>query len=288
MVEIAGGDFNGMDCLWLSNGQVRLAITRDRGPRIVFWGRQDGSNLLAELPDAILPTPSGPLNLLGGHRLWYAPEVVETTYWPDNQPVSVSQSPNGATFTQQPDGIGIVKSMALELSSDSPEVTVVHNLLNAGSQSRDLAPWALTMCRLGGVALLPQPQAPVDSHGLWANRHFSFWPYTDVTDERIALRNRISLIYVAPGPNNKLGYQNTHGWFAYQLDGTLFTKHFQPDRNVEFYFSDTSIELESLGEPVTLAPGQQVQHDEVWRLHPAPTPVQTEDDALALASALGM
>jgi hypothetical protein len=288
MVDIAAGDFNGMDCLWLSNGQVRLAVTTDRGPRIVSWGLQDGPNLLAELPDAVLSSPNGPFNLLGGHRLWYAPEVIESTYWPDTQPVTVVRTHNGASFTQQPDGIGIVKTITLELSPDSPQVTVAHTLLNTGSEPRDLAPWALSMCRLGGVALLPQPQAPVDSHGLWPNRRFSFWPYTDVTDKRIALRNRISLIFVTPGPNNKVGYHNTHGWFAYQIDGILFSKHFNPGLSVEFYFSDTSIELESLGNLVTLAPGKQAHHGEVWRLYSAPTPVQTEDDALALASALNL
>jgi hypothetical protein len=267
---------------------VRLAATTDRGPRIVFWGLDGGPNLLAELPDAVLPSPNGPLNLLGGHRLWYAPEVVETTYRPDAQPVTVTQTPDGAAFTQPDDGTGIAKTIAIALSPDSPQATVAHTLVNTGSEPRDLTPWALSMCKLGGVALLPQPQAPVDSHGLWPNRHFSFWPYTDITDKRIALRNRISLIFVTPGPSNKLGYHNMHGWFAYQIDGTLFSKHFDKGTNVEFYFSDTSIELESLGKSVTLGPGEEAHHSEVWTLHPAPSDVQTEDDALALASTLGL
>lgn len=98
----------------------------------------------------------------------------------------------------------------------------------------------------------------------------------------------MSLVHATPGPNNKLGYHNSHGWFAYLLDGTLFSKHFDRGLNVEFFFSDTSIELESVGKLVALAPGERAQHGEVWRLHSAPSPVQTEDDAVALASALGL
>jgi hypothetical protein len=296
MAEITPGEFNGMACLWLDNGQVRLAVTTDRGPRIVFWGRQAGENLLAELPDAVSEGPDGTtLHFLGGHRLWYAPEVRSRTYWPDDDPLQVNRSPDGASFAAPADGAGIVKQIAVDLAPGGPEVRVTHALRNAGRWTVELAPWAISMCRPGGVAMLPQPREQVDPDGFLPNRLFSFWPYSDTTDRRLYLGNRMALVRAQPGPNNKIGYRNVHGWFAYWLDGTLFSKHFDPrldgrhpDQgcNAEFFFTDPLIELETLGPLVHLDPGSEVTHVETWRLHDAPSPVTTEADAISLADAL--
>ena len=113
---------------------------------------------MAELPDAAQQTPNGTLHFLGGHRLWYAPEVLETTYWPDDERLTVEQTSNGASFTGRPDGQGIVKRMAITVSADQPQIKVSHALTNSGSAAVRLAPWALSMTRPGGVAILPQPR----------------------------------------------------------------------------------------------------------------------------------
>lgn len=295
MADTDSGEFNGMACRWLGNKHVRLAVTTDRGPRIVFWGRPGGANLFTEVPEAVIPAPDGPYYLLGGHRLWYAPEVLNRTYGPDNDPVAVDEGPHGLAFTGPVDGAGIVKQIAVAVAADRAEVVVTHTLRNDGRWVVELAPWAISMCRPGGVALLPQPREKTDPDGFLPNRRFSFWPYTDVTDARLRLGNQITLVYANPGPNNKVGYRNTHGWFAYWLEGTLFSKHFDPrldgthpDQgcNAEFFFAQDVIELESLGPLVQLAPGGQVTHEEIWRLHGAPTPVQSEADAVALADTL--
>lgn len=297
MTEITAGEFNGMACCWLSNDHVRLAVTTERGPRIAFWGWHDGENLFAEVPEAVLATPAGPFHLLGGHRLWYAPEVLDRTYWPDNDPVTVAEIAGGAAFTTPVDGAGIVKQMTVVVAPERPEVTVTHTLRNSGRWAVQLAPWAISMCRTGGVALLPQPQQPTDAAGFWPNRRFSFWPYSDVADPRLHLGNRIALIHATPGPNNKIGYRNVQGWFAYWIDGTLFTKHFDPrlaaehpDQgcNAEFFFAQDVIELESLGPLVQLEPGAQVTHEEGWHLQAAASPVETEDDAVAVTAALNL
>ncbi len=297
MVTITEGDFNGMACLWLSNPHVRLAVTTARGPRVAFWGWRDGPNLFAELPDAAVETPAGPYYFLGGHRLWYAPESLDTTYWPDNHPLEVTHTGDEATFTTQADNAGIVKQITIHLSPDAPQVRLTHTLSNAGPASIHLALWAITMCRPGGVALLPQPQQPTDPQGFLPNRNFSYWPYTDILDNRLVQGNRVVLVKATPGPNNKIGYRSTHGWLAYLLDNTLFTKSFDPQLrgehpdmgcNAEVFFSDNVIELETLAPLVTLDPGSETTHEETWALHNVTTPVEKEDDALALAGLLDL
>src|SRR3954447_13488789 len=117
MVNITAGDFNGLACLWLDNGKVRLAVTTDRGPRLVFWGwsKEGSGNIFVEVPDITDETPGGTYHFLGGHRLWYAPEIHDRTYWPDNDPLEVTPIENGVTLMAPPDGPGIVKGMTITL-----------------------------------------------------------------------------------------------------------------------------------------------------------------------------
>jgi hypothetical protein len=296
MIAVEPGEFNGMACRWLGNGQVRLAVTVDRGPRVAFWGLDGGRNLFAELPGMVEQTPVGPFRFVGGHRLWHAPEAFHRTYWPDDWQVEVEEVDGGARFVTPADGTGIVKELRIELVADQSRVRVTHTLRNFGLWPVELAPWALSMCRLGGVVLLPQPRALADPHGLLPNRHFVFWPYGGPTDERLHLGNRIALIHARPAPKNKLGYRNHHGWVAYWLDGTLFSKRFDPRLeadhpdfgcNAESYLDERFVEVETLGPLTRLAPGAAASHVELWELHPDVPPVTTEDHAVTVAQALG-
>lgn len=288
-------DFNGMACHWLTNGRLRLAITTERGPRIVFCGLDGGRNLLVETPEFMLPSPNGPLGLLGGHRLWYAPELPERTYWPDERPVTVEELTGGARFTAAIDGAGIEKSFAVTLAENASTVTVAHRLKNTGDTTIELAVWALTMVPLGGVALLPQPYGNVDEAGLLPNRFLSLWPYSDPTDPRLRWGNRIMCVRGTPAAANKLGYRNAHGWLAHWLDGTLLVKSFpanldarHPDNgcNAECYLNDEFMEVESLGGLINLAPGKTVEHEEVWRFYSGIESPEDEATAMGIAERL--
>lgn len=298
MIAQEAGTYNGLACHWLSNGLIRLAVTVECGPRVVFCGWEDGGrNLFAETPDVVLDSPNGQCRLIGGHRFWHAPEIVERTYWPDDRPVAVETRDGGARFTPVADGFGIVRELALTLVEGEARVTVEHRLRHEGTEALDLAPWALTMVAMGGVTLLPQPQGNVDAAGVLPNRYFTFWPYSDPADPRLTWGNRIVLVRGTPAGANKLGYRNRHGWLGHWLDGTLFTKEFAPHPeaahpdngcNAECYVKDTFMEVESLGPLVRLAPGESVAHEEIWRFHPGVAPIASEDDAVAVAARIGL
>lgn len=299
-VEAEPGRFNGLECLWLSNGLIRLAVTTGRGPRILSWGWRDDTSIFAEVPRMVERTAEGVYEFLGGHRLWYAPEALERTYWPDLAPPEVTTLECGARFAAPPDAAGIARELTCSLAVDRPEARIGHRLTNVGRWPVQLAAWAPTMCRLGGIALLPQPQGRVDAAGLLPNRRFSLWPYSDPADPRLVWGNRLVLVHGRPGPRNKIGYFNDQVWIGYWLKGTLFSKHVgaasppagaeYPDFGVtaECFFDDAVVEIESMGPLVTLAPGASVTHDEVWRLHRSDLPVGTEAEALGLTGALGL
>jgi hypothetical protein len=274
-----GNDFFGLPTRTLDNGQLRLDYLAEAGPRIVrLFAAGSQENLLAELPNMKIDTPQGPYFIRGGHRLWHSPEAFPRSYLPDNGGVVVTELTDGARLTQpieQPTGIR--KSIEIRLAPNQPIVTLTHELKNEGIWPVELAPWAITQIRLGGVAILPQQISALDPAGLLPNRHLVLWPYTHWNDSRLQLRDDLILIRAqALLPPCKVGYLNRSGWSAYLDGSTLFVKRFAPNVdlphpdygcNAEVYVCDQFIEVESLGPLNTLQPGESARHIETWEIH---------------------
>lgn len=73
-------NFHGHDTGELTNGIVTLEYLKNAGPRIIRFGLKDDRNVLAEIPDFEMDDTD--LKLLGGHRLWHAPEAHNRTDLP--------------------------------------------------------------------------------------------------------------------------------------------------------------------------------------------------------------
>jgi hypothetical protein len=245
--------------------------------RIIGLTPAGSANLLADLNDLpAVPTPYGDFHFRGGHRLWHAPEALPRTYIPDT-PVAVTQLPDGVLLESQTEpGTGIRKQIEIRLAPDQPAVTLTHTLFNDGMWPVELAPWAITQFRLGGTVILPMPVGNADPAGLLHNRQFSLWPYARFNDPRLKLGDEF-ILFTADAllPPFKIGYYNPHGWIAYWLDGILFRKRFEADKNLsypdnncnaEMYCNDQFVELESLGPLTRLATGASIVHVETWEI----------------------
>jgi hypothetical protein len=172
---------------------------------------------------------------------------------------------------------GIHKRIEVHLNPDRPQVTLNHTLTNEGIWDVELAPWAITMFRLGGVAILPTQVEHPEAGQLLPNRHLSFWVYSNINDPRLHLENGFILVRAHPEKQLfKIGTFNPLGWIAYWLDGVLVRKTFavQPglphpdyDCNSEIYCDAELIELESLAPFANLAPGNSVAFTETWELY---------------------
>lgn len=270
-------DFHGEPTRILENRYLQLECLANSA-RIVHCSPRGKSNLFADLGHSPTQTPFGNFYFRGGHRLWHAPESMPRTYVPDNEGATVHDIANGIRIEMPSDSwTHIAKSMEIQLIPDRPQVILQHQLRNEGAWTVELAPWALTMFRLGGVGIFPQPVGNVDDAGLLSNRRLVLWPYTRIDDPRLALRDDFLLVYAKPGPSPiKLGYFNPLGWLGYWLDDVLFVKRFEvladaqyPDHecNSEIYCNDQFIELESLGSLERVRPGQTVHHSEVWEIY---------------------
>jgi hypothetical protein len=244
--------------------------------RIVSLLPGDKPNMMADLSNAApVNTPYGDFHLLGGHRLWHAPEAMPRTYIPDIGEITITDLSDGVILEGKTEpGTGIRKRIEIHLAKEKPTATLAHTLINDGLWPVELAPWAITQLRLGGTVILPMPLGNADPAGLLHNRQFSLWPYARINDPRVKWGdNFIQLKADAALPPFKIGYFNPHGWVAYWVDGILFRKTFavhpdlpHPDNNcnAEIYCNDQFVELESLAPLRILNPGDSVVHAETW------------------------
>jgi hypothetical protein len=167
--------------------------------------------------------------------------------------------------------------MEIHLASDRAAGTIRHEMRNDGQWAVELAPWCVTMFKLNGVGIFPQPVGNIDPAGLLPNRQLVLWPYTQLRDKRILLDDDFILLKATAGlPPCKIGYYNPHGWIGYWLDRTLFIKRYEtyreaqfPDSgcNTETYCNDKFVELETLGSLTKLGPGEIVVHEETWEVY---------------------
>jgi hypothetical protein len=270
-------DFHGLPTAVLENKSLRLEYLTTAGPRIVGLSFHGSANLLADVHDITWDTPHGEYFILGGHRLWISPELPEKTNIPDRSGAQVREIPGGVELTGQHEpGSGVRKTIRIELDASRPVVRLVHTVVNENKEPIQLAPWAISMFRQGGIVILPQPVGNADPHGLLNNRVMALWPYTRINDPRLVLRDDFILLHATPSlPPTKIGYANKAGWLAYWNEGILFRKSFDlfpggayPDGgcNTETYCNDRFVELETLGALATLAPGESAGLTETWEL----------------------
>ena len=269
--EAEMSDFHGELTRVLENQFVQLEVLANSA-RIVRFAPTDKTNLFADMGQSTIQTPYGNFYFRGGHRLWHSPEAMPRTYMPDNEGAAVSELPHGVRIDMPAEPwTQIAKSMEIRLNPDQPQIILLHELRNDGPWTVEFAPWALTMLRLGGVGIFPQPTGNADAAGLLANRQLTLWPYAQLADPRLKLRDDFVLVHADPKlPPFKFGCFNRHGWAGYWLDGVFFVKRFDvsvdaqsyPDGgcNVESYFNDQFIELETLGPLTKLEPGKSVFH----------------------------
>ena len=284
----------------LQNRFLSIDYLTQAGPRLVrLLVAGSDQNLLAELPDMTQPTPYGDYHILGGHRLWHAPEGMPRSYLPDNEGVQVDNLPDGSVRLTQPvePGSGMRKAMLLNLAPDAPVFTIQHSLTNAGLWPVECAPWAITQLKQGGLAVIPQ-QVGVPATQLLPDRHMTIWNYTRLQDPRLHLGDDFILLEAASRlPPIKIGVSNPQGWLAYLLGEVLFVKRFAPlsdlphpdsGCNTEVYCNDQFIELETLGALLVMQPGQTATHTETWQIYSGVKFPPTLDGVRAMVKALGL
>jgi hypothetical protein len=271
--------FNNTACVRLCNESVELYVAKASGIRILGYNLLTGDNLFADVPEIYIPCPgNGDLKVVGGHRLWHAPQFPERTHLPDEKPVAIIEIKNGCMLKQETEAeTGIQKSLKITFPDTSEKVSVEHILTNNSLWPIETAPWAITALKPGGVAILPQNTIETNKHGLVApNRNITFWPFTDINNPKVQWGNRYIFVNTAMDDGQfKLGFPNPKEWLGYYHSGYLFVKqaayfkdkpYFDNNSSSEFYCQNEFTELETLGPIRKILPGQSVSHTETWHL----------------------
>lgn len=271
-------DFYGLPTRTIENSHLHLEYLAEAGPRLVrLFLAGSKTNLLAESPEACWETPYGKYFLRGGHRLWHAPEALGRSDVPDDHGLQIEELPDGVRLVGPVELFtGIVKSIEIHLNPQRPEMTLLHGLSNHGSNTIELAPWAITQLPLGGTAILPQGD-PGMTNLHQPDRCLMLWPDTTWGDQRLRYQDDVMLFDAQPSQQPaKWGYLNWQGWFSYVWQGITLRKRFKsqpqlphPDLgcNVEFYINNQYLELETLGPLVRLGPGESTLHEELWEVN---------------------
>lgn len=197
----------------LSSRSIDLDYLDTAGPRIVGLSYKGSPNLFAELPDISIPTPFGDFHYIGGHRLWHAPESLPESYIPDNDGLTVSGCSECLTLTGKKEvATGIQKQIRVQLEPKFPKISLTHTLINENLFEVEIAPWAITMFRLGGIAIFPIQIENPDVNGLLPDRNISLWPYSHINDSRLHLEDSCFLVKHAPiFPHSKLALSIPEG-----------------------------------------------------------------------------
>ena len=287
-----------LNCYRLANDKVELLLTSDVGPRVLHFAFLGQENQLQEYPTDLGKTGGEDWRPYGGHRFWHAPEAQPRTYFPDNFPVVVEDHGDFIRLVQPIETTtGIQKEIDIHLAASQAGVTLRHRLRNTNLWPVEMAPWALTLMRLGGTAIIPLSPRGAHEANLLPTDTLTLWAYTNLSDPRLNWGEQVILVHQdaqATTPQ-KIGVLNKVGWLAYQRAKTLFVKRFDyqpgaryPDLgcSVEVFTRWDMIELETLGPLAHVAPGEAVEHIEGWYLFDGlpflESPLQVGRDLLPL------
>lgn len=271
-------------CIVLSNGDIEAVVTVDIGPRIISLSAFGGDNMFFADTEGKAVTVDPRIKeafgndtyyFYGGQRLWWTPERIPETYAPEDTPVEWKETENGAAFTRK-HLTGLTYTTQIKLADSGAHIDIFHTIVNESGVAVKLAPWSITQCAVGGIAVAPQNTrqcAPLP------NRLIVHWPYNDMYDNRFTTAPRyISLRQDVNMANAfKFGMNNEAGWCAYLLKGQLLRKTFGFDPEAEYedygcncesYTNNNFLEIEALGPVVTVADGEDVKFDEMLDVIP--------------------
>lgn len=274
-------------CVRLTNGIIELVVTLEVGPRIIRFSRVGGENVFFEDGKRTINHNDNrkeyedfygegvtPWAILGGHRLWAAPEAMPRTYTPDCRSV-YEQTENGIkVIAPLQKATNLKPEVEITIIGDN-EVKVLHSIRNCGAWPTEFSVWAISVCDTGSVEIVPQPKR---FSGYLHNRAITLWHYSNMADERITWGEKY--IALKQDKNNfsafKFGINNEDGYALCFNHKNLFVKKFDmiadgnyPDGGASSYESYTNehfVELESLGELKTVKPGEASEHIEYWKL----------------------
>jgi hypothetical protein len=266
------------NCFCWENRKIKMIVTSDVGPRVIFFGSPGDDNEFYEIDEEAGSTGGNDYHFYGGHRFWTAPEDKTRSYALDNSLIIVQTNNDQLVAIAPREPAGIQKTLFIENYRGENSVKISHLLENKGDTPITLALWGLSMMHPGGTAIIPMTAKVSHSAQLTPTQSMALWGYTDITDPRWGWGEQYLFLRQDDRMETpqKIGVHSGQDWAAYLNNGTLFIKVSKynseatyPDfgSHFEFFTNNRFLELESLGGLTTLYPGQKLEHVEYWALY---------------------
>lgn len=284
MLKINHTTFGGEAAVELVTPVVQLIVVVARGPRIAFFGRPGGDNLLLWTPGKY---KRGEWDLMGGHRVWIArpgADEAEETYATDNARCTLELLPDGVRVWGATDpNLRITRGLTIRALADD-RLSIEHAARNESDMLFSGGIWVLTCTvpNANTTYLVPLGDgsawdtATVVAFRTWGGGHGAGGfgdPQFTLTDDTFVLR--------PAGKENKRMIRADAGIVALH-DPTrklLFAKRavYQPEgsypmnTNIALYVGPDNfmVEMETMAPMATLKPGQSLLHTETWVLREA-------------------
>ena len=266
-------------CAVFERGGVKLMVTLDIGPRIIWFGTDEFNFMNEDLERNVQKGgeffdehygKGATWYLYGGHRVWKSPEDLET-YTPDNFPVEADVRGDGGTFTCR---VAKWLDYALDVEMDENGGVTVRNTVTNKSAERTIAVWGLTVARKGGTLVLPLND-PVDDLNPVYN--LVRWPYNDPADARLRVGGKfLTLRQTDREDAIKIGTFAKKGEAYYAVGDKAMKWTCVPEEgeygdfccNFESYTNAHILEVEWLSRKVTLKTGESHTMTEKWQVLP--------------------
>ncbi len=256
-------------CISISNDIIKVDITIDIGPFIIFFGFKDEENILYTLNNKYCEDHS-----CLGHHLWFSPRTI-TEPISLNNPVVYTPLSNGVRFTQileKP--INVKIDIETLLSPESNNFIIVHNVQNISKESKKIAINTSTSMNPDGKLIVPQCN---DDTGLFPNRLLALWPYSKINDTRFYLGDKYIIFNHDLKTNGpfKFGINDFSGWAAYLINDKIFIKNFihsedsrYPNFGCSFesYSDESHLTLDTNSAFYLTKPKDIIKHVENWSI----------------------
>lgn len=264
------------DCYQIESGDCKMIATADIGPRVVDLRRGNGENLLKLFEGQVGKVGGEDFRLVGGHRVWYAPEDLVESYIPDNDSVDVEIVSSEEVRFRVSLKPNVEKTLIMRVATNKDGFELVNQIRNLGDGVFRTASWGITSLAPGGVGFMPISKALSPSGKLCGSAMLNLWDYTNFSDPAYVWRpDWIEFHQDRVLSKQKVGTYLQKPWLAYRLGESLVVKTFLfhkedakaadfPDlgSNVEVYFDSFMLELEGLSPWTDLQPGEAVSHTE--------------------------
>jgi hypothetical protein len=273
--------FGGLAAIELRTAKVRLVALTAKGPRIAYWGRPNGRNLMLWAPGKY---GRGKWDLMGGHRLWVSrpgADEAQETYAADNQPCTVEMSAHGFTVTAPVDPVLLTQRGFTVTARSADRVVIEHFVINRSAMLWSGGLWAITSTLPAAGTSYTVPlgddsdwdYATIVAVRKWGDnqgRKTFHDPQFELTDDALRM--------VPGGVESKRMVKADAGIIAMHdpEQRLVFAKQtkYQPDANyplgtnLALYTGPKSFmaEMESMGPFVTLKPRQTLRLAETWLL----------------------